>query len=114
MIRVPWLAQCHVRLDQPKPKRLRGPVGGHVVWSASDARNPLLLVGGGSGVVSLTWMLRHRRMSGSAVLYSCRTREDVIYHKEIGEIAQSDSQLHAPHYTDPRTSAGLVGSRRTD
>ena len=42
-------------------------------------------------------MLRHRRLSGSAVpaalLYSCRTREDVIYHEELGEIARSDARF---------------------
>jgi ferredoxin-NADP reductase len=75
---------------------LRGPIGGHFVWSAEEARRPLLLVGGGSGVVPLMCMLRHRRLSGSpvvpaALLYSCRTREDAIYHKELGEIAQSDA-----------------------
>jgi ferredoxin-NADP reductase len=74
---------------------LRGPIGGHFVWSVTDARRPLLLVGGGSGVVPLMCMLRHRRLSGSrvptALLYSCRTREDVIYHTELDEIAQSDA-----------------------
>ena len=73
----------------------RGPIGGHFVWSGSEARRPLLLVGGGSGVVPLMCMLRHRRLSGSlvpaALLYSCRTPEDVIYHKELGEIARSDA-----------------------
>lgn len=74
---------------------LRGPIGGHFVWSASEARRPLLLVAGGSGVVPLMCMLRHRRLSGSlvpaALLYSCRTREDVIHHKELSEIAQRDA-----------------------
>ena len=74
---------------------LRGPVGGNFVWSASEARRPLLLVAGGSGVVPLMCMLRHRRLSGSlvpaALLYSCRTREDVIYDKELREIAQIDA-----------------------
>jgi ferredoxin-NADP reductase len=73
---------------------LRGPIGGHFVWSATDARRPLLLVGGGSGIVPLMCMLRHRRLSGSlvpaALLYSCRTGDHVIYHKELGEIAQGD------------------------
>ena len=76
---------------------LRGPIGGHFVWSAPEARSPLLLVGGGSGVVPLACILRHRRFSGSlvpaALLYSCRTREDVIYHKELGEIAQGDARF---------------------
>src|SRR5213082_1632416 len=38
---------------------LRGPIGGYFVWRAGDER-PLLLIGGGSGVVPLMAMLRHR------------------------------------------------------
>jgi ferredoxin-NADP reductase len=76
---------------------LRGPIGGHFIWSAAEARRPLLLVGGGCGVVPLMCMLRHRRLSGSSVpaalLYSCRTREDVIYHSELGEIARGDPRF---------------------
>ena len=76
---------------------LRGPIGGHFVWDASERRNPLLLVGGGSGIVPLMCMLRHRRWSGSAVpaalLYSVRTREDVIYRDELADLAGSDPRL---------------------
>jgi ferredoxin-NADP reductase len=45
---------------------MRGPVGGHFVWSAPEG-GPLLLVGGGSGMVPLMAMLRHRALSGPAV-----------------------------------------------
>src|SRR5262245_55378174 len=45
--------------------QLRGPIGGHFVWSADEPRHPLLLVGGGSGIVPLMCMLRHRKLSGS-------------------------------------------------
>ena len=38
---------------------IRGPIGGHFVWRSDDG-GPLLLVGGGSGVVPLMAMLRHR------------------------------------------------------
>jgi ferredoxin-NADP reductase len=74
--------------------QLRGPIGGSFVWSVFRPRKPLLLVGGGSGVVPLMCMLRHRRLSGTdvpaALLYSCRTREEVIYHEELADMAQSD------------------------
>src|ERR671912_851889 len=70
--------------------QLRGPVGGYFIWSFEGQR-PLLLVAGGSGVVPLMCMLRHRKLSGStvpaALLYSSRTREDVIYHEELTHIA---------------------------
>ena len=38
---------------------LRGPVGGWFVWDVADG-GPVLLVAGGSGVVPLMSMLRHR------------------------------------------------------
>ena len=74
--------------------QLRGPIGGYFVWSALERRHPLLLVGGGSGIVPLMCMLRHRTLSGAAVpaalLYSSRTREDVIYQEELTALARRD------------------------
>ena len=65
---------------------LRGPIGGYFVWDGDDGA-PLLLLAGGSGVVPLRSMLRHRRRSGRTVparlLYSARTLEDVIYRAEL-------------------------------
>src|SRR5919106_2160303 len=65
---------------------LRGPVGGYFVWDTEEG-GPLLLVAGGSGVVPLRAMLRHRRRSGSDVparlLYSSRTLDHVIYRAEL-------------------------------
>jgi ferredoxin-NADP reductase len=67
---------------------LRGPVGGYFVWGPEDG-GPLLLVAGGSGVVPLRAMLRHRVQSASDVavrlLYSSRSLEDVIYRQELEE-----------------------------
>jgi ferredoxin-NADP reductase len=62
----------------------RGPIGGYFVWE--DDGRPVLLVGGGSGVVPLMAMIRSS--SGSArmrLLYSSRTLEDVIYRDELAE-----------------------------
>lgn len=76
---------------------IRGPIGGHFVWSAAHARHPLLLVAGGIGIVPLMCMLRHRASSGSpvpaALLYSCRTREEVIYRDELDELARGDPRF---------------------
>jgi ferredoxin-NADP reductase len=77
--------------------QLRGPIGGYFVWSASERPRPLLLVAGGSGVVPLMCMLRHRQLSGSSVptalLYSSRTCDDVIYHDELTALARSDPRF---------------------
>lgn len=65
---------------------LRGPIGGHFVWLPRDG-GPLLLIGGGSGVVPLMSIARHRRAVAPQVrtllLYSARTAADVIFHDEL-------------------------------
>jgi ferredoxin-NADP reductase len=65
---------------------VRGPVGGHFTWRAEDG-GPLLLVAGGSGIVPLMAMLRHRAARGSdaeaRLLVSARRWDDVIYRDEI-------------------------------
>jgi ferredoxin-NADP reductase len=65
---------------------LRGPIGGYFVWEPGDG-GPLMLLAGGSGVVPLRAILRHRRRSGSDVptrlLYSARALPDVIYRGEL-------------------------------
>src|SRR5215467_4133457 len=45
---------------------IRGPVGGYFVWRVEDG-GPLLLIAGGSGLVPLRSMLRHRQRSASMV-----------------------------------------------
>ncbi len=39
---------------------MRGPIGGYFVWEAGLLPEPLLLIAGGSGVVPLMSMIRHR------------------------------------------------------
>ena len=72
---------------------LRGPVGGYFVWEESLG-GPLLLVGGGSGVVPLRAMLRHHRAIESVVplrlLYSARSLDEIIYHDELMRLAAFD------------------------
>ena len=72
---------------------LRGPIGGYFVWQESLG-GPLLLVGGGSGVVPLRAMLRHHRAVASDVparlLYSARTRDDLIYRGGAGRVRHGD------------------------
>jgi ferredoxin-NADP reductase len=65
---------------------IRGPVGGWFVWRPTDPE-PVLLVGGGSGVAPLMAMVRQRRQSGSHVpfrlIYSARTRDDALFADEL-------------------------------
>ena len=83
---------------------LRGPIGGHFVWSVADG-GPLLLVGGGSGIVPLMAMLRHRanapesvrRAIPSRLLYSSRSWQELIYRDELTRLAEADESLRIVH-----------------
>jgi ferredoxin-NADP reductase len=59
----PYLTKVLMRGDKLE---FRGPIGGYFAWEAQDG-GPLLLVAGGSGVVPLMAMIRHRRAVGSDV-----------------------------------------------
>jgi ferredoxin-NADP reductase len=69
---------------------LRGPIGGYFVWH-EPLGGPLLLLAGGSGIVPLRAMLRHRSAVGSKVparlLYSSRSLSEVIYRDELTRLA---------------------------
>src|SRR5438874_6086605 len=79
---------------------LRGPIGGYFVWKAQMG-GPLLLVAGGSGIVPLMAMIRHRQRVGSNVatrlIYSSRFYEDIIYREELDRLARDGSMLEVVH-----------------
>jgi ferredoxin-NADP reductase len=67
---------------------LRGPFTSYFVWRGEA---PVLLIGGGSGVVPLMAILRHRRRVmpelPMRLVYSVRSADDVIYADELGDEA---------------------------
>ena len=79
----PYLAEEVRAGDQLE---LRGPIGGWFTWDATEG-GPLLLVAGGSGLVPLMAMLRHRRLAGSdapvRLLLSVQRPETVFYDREL-------------------------------
>ncbi|HET7466692.1 MAG TPA: ferredoxin reductase [Candidatus Dormibacteraeota bacterium] len=79
---------------------LRGPIGGFFVWRP-PGNMPLLLIAGGSGVVPLMAMIRHRAAAGDKtpvrLLYSSRTFDDVIYREELERLATADPTLDVRH-----------------
>jgi ferredoxin-NADP reductase len=95
---------------------LRGPVGGYFVWEPAVG-GPVLLVGGGSGVVPLMAMIRESAAAGSDVdmrlLYSSRSWDDVIYRDELGRLAGGG--LTVAHSLTRSQPAGWTGyARRVD
>lgn len=97
---------------------LRGPVGGYFVWEA-NAEGPLLLIAGGSGIVPLMSMVRHRGASGATVgaklLYSSRSWEDVIYRDELERLASATDGPEVVHTLTRSQPPGWTGyARRVD
>jgi ferredoxin-NADP reductase len=92
---------------------VRGPIGGYFVWDAGDTA-PVLLVAGGSGVVPLMSMARHRAREGGTapmrLLYSSRSLDDVIYREELETLG-----LEVVHTLTREQPPGWAGySRRID
>lgn len=94
---------------------LRGPIGGYFVWE-TKLGGPLLLVAGGSGIVPLMAMLRHRQVVGSPIptrlLFSSRAFEDIIYRTELGQLDQADETLKVFHTLTRSQPPGWTGYRR--
>ena len=96
----------------------RGPIGGYFVWEATMT-GPLLLIAGGSGVVPLMSMIRHRAAAGgrnpTTLLYSSRTFEDIIYYNELEQLRKTNSGLQIFHTLTRSQPAGWKGyARRID
>jgi ferredoxin-NADP reductase len=97
---------------------LRGPIGGYFVWDM-PLGGPLLLVAGGSGIVPLMAMLRHRAAYGSSVptrlLYSSRSLEDIIYREELRRLDEADQMLEVVQTLTRAQPPGWTGyARRID
>lgn len=94
---------------------LRGPIGGYFTWEPADG-GPLLLIGGGSGVVPLMAILRHRaavnRTAPARLLLSARTLDDVIYRDELVRLVAADSTLDVVTTLTRAQPPGWTGYRR--
>jgi ferredoxin-NADP reductase len=95
---------------------IRGPIGGYFTWQAADG-GPLVLIAGGSGLVPLMAMVRHRDAVGAdtpvSLLVSARTLPDVLYRDELSDRARNGVDVH---YTLTRDApSGWTGwTRRVD
>lgn len=101
---------------QPGDKfELRGPIGGYFVWTV-NLDGPLFLVAGGSGIVPLMAMLRHRAFAPNPapalLLYSSRTAEDIIYRDELDRLVARGDGLTVVHTLTRGHPPGWTGGTR--
>jgi ferredoxin-NADP reductase len=96
---------------------IRGPVGGHFTWRSGDG-GPLLLVAGGSGLVPLMAMLRHRAASGSDVdarlLVSTGRADELLYASELAGLAERPTLRVHRTLTRERPQGWTGYDRRVD
>jgi ferredoxin-NADP reductase len=101
---------------------IRGPIGGHFVWRSTDG-GPLLLIGGGSGVVPLMAMVRYRARAAletmALLVYSARSWEELIFRDELVAARASEANFelvvtttreprHRPHDFERRLDRSLL------
>jgi ferredoxin-NADP reductase len=96
---------------------LRGPFGGYFNWQADDG-GPVLLVGGGSGLVPLMAMLRHRRAAGSNaemhLLLSARSADDVLYEADLHNVGALQDITVVKTFTRQAPEGWVGFARRVD
>ncbi|HJZ50522.1 MAG TPA: ferredoxin reductase [Roseiflexaceae bacterium] len=102
-------------LQEGDQLELRGPIGGYFTWHLADG-GPLLLVGGGSGIVPLMAMIRHRAAHTSTVptrlLSSSRAFEEIIYRQELAQLAAIDTTLMVTQTLTRQQPPDWTGYRR--
>ena len=91
------------------PLELRGPIGGWFAWEPA-APGPVLLVGGGSGVVPLMSMIRARAEEGSGapfrLVYSVRNPETALYTAELAQRSEAGDGLQVSYVYTRTAPAG--------
>ena len=97
---------------------VRGPIGGYFVWE-SMLGGPVLLIAGGSGVVPLMAMARHRARSATTIpmrlLFSSRGPEEIIYAEELETLTAAGDGFQVVHTLTRSQPPGWTGySRRID
>jgi ferredoxin-NADP reductase len=93
---------------------LRGPIGGYFVWTAA-ARGPVYLLAGGTGITPLMSILRHRHRLPSRppalLIYSARSREDIVYQDELEAMTRRDSSFRLVYALTRQQPKDWMGHR---
>jgi ferredoxin-NADP reductase len=104
---------------------VRGPLGTSFIWDI-DLPGPLLLIAGGTGLIPLMAILRHRAAAGGTsayngspagarLLYSVRAPEEALYADELAALAAPGRGLEVIYTYTRSAPAGWTGcTRRVD
>lgn len=94
---------------------LRGPIGAYFTWTVQTG-GPLILVAGGTGIVPIMSMLRHRARFRSRIpvrlLYSSRSYEEIVYRQELERLENAGDGFQLVHTLTRSRPAGWSGFRR--
>ncbi|MCE9643755.1 oxidoreductase [Candidatus Parcubacteria bacterium] len=95
---------------------IRGPIGGHFIWT-SEMPGPLVLIGGGSGMVPLMSMLRHYHLTDTSrrpivFLISARSLDRVLYKEELEELMGKHPNLSVVITLTDEAPSDWVGYKR--
>lgn len=94
---------------------IKGPIGGHFIWD-SQMEGPLILIGGGSGMVPLMSILRHHinnyKNRDVVFLISARNKEHVLYQDELEEIAKKYPDIKIVYTFTEKAPDGWKGYMR--
>jgi ferredoxin-NADP reductase len=90
---------------------IRGPFGKFFIWT-STITDPVLLIGGGSGIVPLHAMFTSHAASNSTakmhLLYSARSYENILYKDELLDSAKATITLTQDHPPDWQGEVGRI------
>jgi ferredoxin-NADP reductase len=94
---------------------VKGPLGGYFIWDSQDS-HPIVLIGGGSGVVPLMSILRsHQHVQSMApltLLLSSRNIDHVLYRKELLDRPAFSSEVKIIHTLTDQQPPAWTGYRR--
>ena len=95
---------------------VRGPIGGWLVWRP-EQRDPVQLIGGGSGVAPLMAMVRTRAQAGGGapmrLLYGTTDPDRVYYAAELAALAGSGIEVTLRYSRRAPAGSGLRAGRLT-
>ena len=102
----------HEEIEPGERIELRGPIGGHFTWTP-EYTDPVLLIGGGSGIAPLMSLIRqrnsHQMHSPCLLMFSARTQQDILFRKDLEQFAANNPEFTMVITLTRETGPGWAG-----